>query len=166
MHQSIIDEQDLWKLPPKQRLEKCESILKNEKDESKRWDAVWVAGEIAENRDKGDAIYNGVADLMVWVLEHDDNAVVKHEAAFQIAARNMRSKIPDLIASVENDPSGLTKHESLEALGLMRAFEAEDMVKRYCSDPNPDVKQTAEFVLKRLARFRASNRDYVPSKIL
>jgi len=166
VHQSIIDEQDLWKLSPKHRLERCESILKNEKDESKRWDAVWVAGEIAENRDKGDAIYNCVADLMVWVLEHDDNAVVKHEASFQIAARNMRAKIPDLMASVENDPSGLTKHESLEALGLMRAFEAEEMVKRYCTHSNPDVKQTAEFVLKRLERFKSSDKEYVPSTVI
>lgn len=166
MHQSIIDERDLWKLPPKQRLERCESILKNEKDESLRWDAVWVAGEIADKRDKGDSIYNSVADLMVWVLQHDDNAVVKHEASFQLAARNMRSKIPDLMASVENDPSGLTKHESLEALGLMRAFEAEELVKRHCTHPNPDVKQTAEFVLKRLERFKSSDKEYLPSGII
>ena len=166
MHQSILDEQELFRLPPKQRLDRCKEILKNEKDESIRWDAVWVAGEIADKRDKGDAIYNDVADLLVWVLEHDDNAVVKHEASFQIAARNMRSKIPDLMTHIENDPSGLAKHEAIEALGLMRAFEAEELVKKYCTHANPDVKQTAEFVLKRLERFKASNKEYVPSGII
>lgn len=166
MHQSILDEQELWRLPPKQRLDRCEEILKNEKDESIRWDAVWVAGEIVDKREKGDAIYDGVADLLVWVLEHDDNAVVKHEASFQIAARNMRSKIPNLIAHIENDPSGLAKHEAIEALGLMRAFEAEDLIKKYTTHPNPDVKQTAEFVLKRLERFKASKTEYVPSGII
>jgi HEAT repeat protein len=166
MHQSILDEQELWKLPPKQRLQRCEDILKNEKDESKRWDAVWVVGEMAEKRDNDDPIYNGVADLLVWVLQNDDNAVVKHEASFQIAARNMRSKIPDLIAHVETDPSGLAKHEAIEALGLMRAFEAEEMVKKHCTHPNPDVKQTAEFVLKRLERFKLSNKEYIPSGVI
>lgn len=166
MHQSILDEQELWRLPPIQRLDRCDAILKNEQDESKRWDAVWVVGEMAEKRDKGDELYNKVADLLVWVLENDDNAVVKHEASFQIAARNMRSKIPDLMAHIENDPSGLAKHEAIEALGLMRAFEAEDLVKKYCAHPNPDVKQTAEFVLKRMERFKASNKEYVPSGII
>jgi hypothetical protein len=31
MHQFIVDEQDLWKLPPKQRLEECKNFLKMKK---------------------------------------------------------------------------------------------------------------------------------------
>ena len=161
-----MDEQDTRKLPPRERLDKCSSILKNSKDESIRWDAVWLAGEIAETSDQSDPIFDEVADLMVWVLENDDNGVVKHEAAFQIAARNMRKKIPDIVNSVLNDKSGLVKHEALESLGLMRAFEVEEMIAKQVSNENHDVGQTAAFVLKRFARLKNLKEDYKPSRIL
>jgi HEAT repeat protein len=161
-----MDEQGIRKLPPNERLEKCTSILKNSDDESMRWDAVWLAGEIAETAGPKDPIFDKVADLMVWVLENDDNGVVKHEASFQIAARNMRKKIPTLINSVFNDSSALVKHESLESLGLMRAFEAEEMIARAVSHENSDVSQTAAFVLKRFARLKNLGSEYKPYHIL
>ena len=161
-----MDEKSVRNLPPRERLAHCSSILKNSKDESLRWDAVWLAGEIAETSGPKDPIFDEVADLMVWVLENDDNGVVKHEASFQIAARNMRKKIPDLVKSVQSDKSGLVKHESLESLGLMRAFEVEAMIVKAVSDPNHDVSQTASFVLKRFARLRDLKEEYTPSRIL
>jgi len=161
-----LDEQDTRKLPPRERLDRCSSILKNSKDESIRWDAVWLAGEIAETSDPGDPIFDEVAELMVWVLENDDNGVVKHEAAFQIAARNMRKKILDLVNSVLNDKSRLVKHEAIESLGLMRAFEVEDMIAKEVSNEDHDVGQTAAFVLKRFARLKNLKEDYKPSRIL
>lgn len=166
MSRHVIDEQDIRKLPPRERLDKCSLILKNSDDESLRWDAVWLAGEIAETSDPNDPIFNEVANLMVWVLENDDNGVVKHEAAFQIAARNMRNKIPNLIHSSLNDKSPLVRHEAIESLGLMRAFEAEEMISKMVSDENRDVGQTAAFVLKRLARLKDVKTEYIPSKIL
>jgi hypothetical protein len=48
----------------------------------------------------------------------------------------------------------------------MRAFEAEEMVKKHCTNPNSDVRQTAEFVLKRFERFKLSDKEYVPSGII
>ncbi|MEM3008008.1 MAG: HEAT repeat domain-containing protein, partial [Candidatus Nitrosotenuis sp.] len=86
----IFDDNNIRELPVVERLTSCKQIIQNEKDESKRWDAVWLAGEIAENRNNDDPIFTEVADLMEWVLENDDNNVVKHEACYQIAARNMR----------------------------------------------------------------------------
>ena len=166
MSRHVLDEQNIRKIPPKERLEKCKSILKNSNDESLRWDAVWLAGEIAEVSDPNDLIFNEVADLMVWVLENDDNGVVKHEAAFQIAARNMRKKIPDLVNSILNDKSGLVKHEALEALGLMRAFDVEEMIAKEVSNENPDISQTAAFVLKRLARLKGIKTEYKAYDIL
>ena len=166
MSRHVLDEQDIRKLPPKERLDKCSFMLKNSNDESIRWDAVWLAGEVAETSDPGDPIFNEVADLMVWVLENDDNGVVKHEAAFQIAARNMRKKIPDLINSVLNDKSGLVQHEALESLGLMRAFDVEEIIAKAVSDPNHDISQTAAFVLKRFARLKGIKTEYKPYNIL
>jgi hypothetical protein len=161
----IFDDDKIRELPVAQRLERCREIIHAEKDESKRWDAVWLAGEIAENRDKTDPIFNQVADLMAWVLDNDDNNVVKHEACYQIAARNMREKIPDLINAALNDKSGLTKHEALESLGLMRATEATELIKEALNDPLDDVRQTAAFVIKRLKRMEAAG-AYKPSHII
>ena len=166
MSRHVLDEQDIRKLPPRERLDKCSSILKNSNDESLRWDAVWLAGEIGETSDPNSPIFDEVADLMVWVLENDDNGVVKHEAAFQIAARNMRKKIPDLVNSVLNDKSGLVKHEALESLGLMRAFEVEEMIAKEVSNKNFDVSQTASFVIKRFARLKNIKTEYKPYNIL
>jgi len=161
----IFDDNSIRELPVVERLEQCEKIIKMENDESKRWDAVWLAGEIAENKTDRDPEFNKVADLMAWILENDDNNVVKHEACYQIAARNMRKKIPDLIKSALNDKSGLTKHEALESLGLMRATEAIDLIRGAVNDPNDDVRQTAVFVIKRLKRMQDAG-DYEPSTII
>lgn len=161
----IFDDSRIRELPIVERLEQCEKIIKMENDESKRWDAVWLAGEIAENKTERDPEFNKVADLMAWILENDDNNVVKHEACYQIAARNMRKKIPDLIRSALNDKSGLTKHEALESLGLMRATEAIDLIRESMNDPNDDVRQTAMFVIKRLKRMQDAG-DYEPSTII
>jgi len=166
MSRHVLDERDIRKLPPRERLDKCSTFLKNSNDESLRWDAVWLAGEIAEALDPNDPIFDEVADLMVWILENDDNGVVKHEAAFQIAARNMRKKIPDLVNSVLNDKSGLVKHEAIESLGLMRAFEVEEMIAKEVLNENHDVSQTAAFVLKRFARLKNLKEEYIPSRIL
>ena len=92
MAQIIMDDFNLRQLPPEERFSKCESIIKTNPDESYRWDAVWIAGELAQSGENKE-LSNKVADLMVWVLKNDPNGVVKHEASYQIAARDMRDKI-------------------------------------------------------------------------
>ena len=161
----IYDENKLRNLSDEDRLRTCEHILKNEIDESKRWDAVWLIGELAENKDASDPTFNKVSDLMEWVLKNDNNGVVKHEACYQIAGRNMRSKIPALVESALNDKSVLTKHEAIESLGLMRAFEAIDLIRDAEVDPSIDVRETAKFVIKRLSRLQNQGK-YTPSTVL
>ena len=150
----IFDEYETRKMPIRERLDKVTQILRNEKDESIRWDAVWLAGEITEAVEKEDPILSEIADLMVWVLRNDDNGIVKHEAAFQIGVRNMRTKIPDLLYSAMNDKSEIARHESIEALGLMRAHEAAEKLEEMTTSPSDAVRETAIFVLKRLARLK------------
>jgi HEAT repeat protein len=161
----VYDENKLRELPDEERLLTCERILKNDSDESKRWDAVWLIGELAENRNEGDPIFDKVADLNEWVLKNDNNGVVKHEACYQIAGRNMRSKIPALVESALNDDSILTKHEAIESLGLMRAFDAVDLIRDAMTDPSRDVRETARFVIKRLSRLQNQG-EYKPTNIL
>ncbi|QLH06916.1 PBS lyase [Nitrosopumilus ureiphilus] len=152
-------------MPSEERFNFCENILKNDDDESRRWDAVWLVGELAENINENHRIRQKVADLMEWVLRNDSNGVVKHEASFQIAARNLREKIPLLVEISLNDKSVLSKHEAIESLGLMRAFEVEEDIKLALKDPSSDVRETAEFILKRFKRLRNSG-EYTPSEIL
>ena len=160
----IHDENKIRELPEEQRFEICERVIKNESDESRRWDAVWLAGEMAEDKKEGDPMFEKIADVMAWVIENDDNGVVKHEACYQIAARNMRGKIPVLVNASLHDQSNLTKHEALESLGLMRAFESEELIKAATEDPSKDVRETAEFILKRFDRMRNEG-NYEPGKI-
>jgi HEAT repeat protein len=161
----IFDEYDTRKLPPRERLDTIKQILRNESDESVRWDSVWLAGEITEVVEINDPIFVEIADLMVWVLDNDVNGIVKHEAAFQIGVRNMRNKIPHLIDSALNDKSELVRHEAIEALGLMRAHECKEALKKMVEDPSVAVRETAVFVLKRLDRL--TNRgDYRVEAIL
>jgi len=162
---TLIDEGKLRELPDEERFSVCEKTLKTDKDESKRWDAVWLAGELAENKNEDDPMFNKVSDLMEWILKNDDNGVVKHEAAFQVAARNMRHKIPALVEAALHNESILTKHEAIESLGLMRAFEAEPLIKQALKDPSPDVRETAQFVFKRFARLKNQG-EYKPYNIL
>jgi len=163
---TLIDEEKLRELPDEERFSICEKTLKTDKDESKRWDAVWLAGELAENKNESDPMFKKVSDLMEWILKNDDNGVVKHEACFQVAARNMRKKIPVLVDTALHNPSILAKHEAIESLGLMRAFEAESLIRKALDDPSHDVRETAQFVLKRFERIKNRDVDYKPSAIL
>ena len=152
----ILDEYDYRKMKPRERLTKLTEVIKTDKeDESKRWDAVWLAGEILDNK-KNDSLRKEIEDLMVWVLQHEKNGIVKHEAAFQIGLRNMRDKIANLIDCAVHDNSSVAKHEAIEALGMMR--DQSDNTRRvlegltYVSDNA--VSETAKFVLKRLERLK------------
>jgi HEAT repeat protein len=161
----VLDENNIRELSDEQRFVTCEHILKNDNDESKRWDAVWLLGELAENKNEHNPTFGKIADVFEWVIKNDDNGVVKHEACYQIAARNMKEKIPVLVHAALYDTSIITKHEAIESLGLMRAFEAGDLIKKALVDQSADVVETAEFVLKRFERLRNLG-EYKPINIL
>jgi HEAT repeat protein len=161
----ISDEFDMRKLPPRQRLDKITQVLKNERDQSIRWESIWLVGEITEElTNTDDPIFNEIADLLVWVLQNDDNGIVKHEAAFQIGLRNMRAKIPYLVNSALNDKSELVRHEATEALGFMRAHECKEMLRKMSEDPSEAIRETAVLMLKRLDR-RIYSGEYTRSKV-
>ena len=149
-----MDEYSIRNLPPRERLDCCKEILRNEEDESLRWDAVWIVGELAEVSEKNNPFFDETADFMGWVLKNDDSGMVKHEACYQIAMRKMIKKIPDLVQSALHDKSGLVKHEAIEALGLLDAFDSEELISKSLNSTNEDVRQTAQFVLSRFARIK------------
>jgi HEAT repeat protein len=77
----------------------------------------------------------------------------------------MKNKIPALVDAALNDKSILTKHEAIESLGLMRAFDAIDLIRDAETDPSIDVRETARFVIKRLERMKNQG-EYIPTNIL
>ncbi len=160
----ILDDNNLRKLLPEKRLEKLEEILKHDIDPSKRWDAVWLVGELAKEGGSS-SLYDKAADLLVWALENDDSGVVKHEVCYQIVSCNMREKIPDLLNCALNDKSSLARHEALECLGGMEAFEIKDDLKKALNDPVYYVAETAAFAIRRLDRMENRKGQFQLSEI-
>jgi hypothetical protein len=162
MTEYILDEYDMRKLPPRERLDKLTEIIKtNKKDESARWDAVWLAGEICDSIGSKMPMMCEIADLMAWILKNDNNGIVKHEAAFQIGLRNFRDKIPDLKNCAVYDKSDVARHEAIEALGMMRVQDADTkkVLDGLTYVDSKAVSETAKFVLKRLERLKTKG-DY------
>ena len=145
-------------------MEVCKSIIKKEKDESLRGEAVWVLGATASELNLNDPLRDEIGDLLEFVLIHDNNDVVKHEAVFQIGLRNMRAKIPYLVNSAMNDKSELVRHEATESLGFMRAHECKETLRKVLEDPSEAVRETAVLMLKRLDR-RIYRGEYTHSKV-
>lgn len=143
------------KLPLQERYERLEQVFKTSEDESERWDAVWLGGEIPVEVDLQGPLFEKMTDLFAWVLKNDPNDVVRHEVCYQIAARNMRRIIPELAHAANYDPSPLVRHEATECLMIIRAVDQIDAIKRSLKDENESVRNTARLVLKRMQRYKS-----------
>ncbi|MHA7733566.1 HEAT repeat domain-containing protein [Nitrosopumilus sp. S6] len=154
---NIPDEFDkiIKNLPLEERFEKIQEIFKTSKDESERWDAVWLGGEIPVEVNLKGPLFEKMTDLFAWVLKNDPNDVVRHEVCYQIAARNMRRIIPDLAYAANYDPSPLVRHEATECLMIIRATDQIDAIQRSLKDENESVRNTAKLVLKRMNRYKS-----------
>ena len=116
-------------------------------------------------KERSSFLYDRAGDLLVWTLENDDSGVVKHEACYQIVACNMREKIPDLLNSALNDESSLARHEAIECLGGIEAFEVKDDLKKALKDPVSYVAETAAFAIRRLERMKNRKGQFQLSEI-
>ena len=155
-----LDDKKIREYPLEERVKILEDIFKNSSDESLRWDAVWLAGEIPEQVGLKGPLYDKVSELFAWVLKNDDNSVVRHEVCYQISGRNMRERIPDLVEAGLHDKSALVRHEAIECLGIIRAFDQIDAIKQSLKDPSEHVIITAKMVLKRMERYQG--KEFVP----
>ncbi len=150
----VLDDLNMRKLSAQERFDRLSHMLKNSEDESLRVDCVWLMSEMRDFVNVSDPLYEKIADMLVWVLKNDKNGVVKHEAAYEIGKQNMINKIPDLLQAAVRDDDVLVRHESVEALGLMKTDEFKEQVKVCLKDPANEVRATTMFVLKRLERRR------------
>jgi len=168
-----LTESQLNKLPPKRRLTEMTKLIKNSDDESQRWDCICLCGELYHTLQKNEYDFSSyekskikeeISQLFKWILHNEKNGVVLHEVCYHIAARNLRELIPDLVECGTHNDSILGRHEAIESLGLMNAQEAIDEIKKALDDPILDVKETAQFVLKRLKRYK--NEQYEGLEII
>ena len=158
-----LTENDLNKLGPVQRFEQMTKLIQLSDDESQRWDCICLCGELYHKLDndgyrlskyKIKKLKSEIESLFKWVIKNEKNGVVLHEVCYHIAARNIRSLIPDLVFCGINSDSILGRHEALESLGLMNAKEVMNQIGPALNDPVKDVRETAQFVLKRIKRYR------------
>ena len=156
----VLDDKKIREYPLEERVKILEDIFKNSNDESLRWDAVWLAGEIPEQVGLKGPLFDKVSELFAWILKNDDNSVVRHEVCYQISGRNMRERIPDLVEAGLHDESALVRHEAIECLGIIRAFDQIDVIKQSLNDPSEHVRITARMVLKRMGRYQ--DKEFVP----
>ncbi len=148
----IVDLNEVRKLPHEARLEELTKIFHNSQDESERWDAVWMAGELAEETGLKGHIYDKTGDLLAWVMLHDENIIVRHESSYQIVGRNYHNHISELVESALHDKSPLVRHESCECLSIIQALDAIPYIEKLLDDPVDIVRETAKFSLKRMER--------------
>ena len=56
-------------LPLNERIQKLEEVFKTSDDESERWDAVWIAGEIPVEVNLKGPLFEKMVDLFAWVFK-------------------------------------------------------------------------------------------------
>lgn len=160
-----LTENRLNELDPETRLEvSIEKITNGKNSESQRWDCLIIISELYVKLKKNQFSELGsqkikkmeskIESTLEWMIYNEKNCVVHHEIAYQIAARNMTRLIPDMVHAALHSKSIVSRHEYLECLGVMKAFdELKNIIPISLKDKNKDVKQTAEFAKDRLSRY-------------
>ena len=172
-----LTENKLNQLDPKLRLAICIHKIKNKNSSvSQRWDCLVIISELyvkIQQESLADIpalqskkILVQIEDILQWMIYNESNCVVHHEVAYQIAARNIRRLVPDMIWSAINSKSIVSRHEYIECLGVMKAFDALDgILDTILYDKNSDIKETAEFVLDRTKRY-SNEKEWVALDIV
>lgn len=160
-----LTENKLNELLPKTRLAVCVEKIKNGKNsESQRWDCLIIISELYVKLSKKNIpeisdpqiqpMISEIESTLKWMIYNEKNCVVHHEVAYQVAARNMTNLIPDMVYAALHSNSIVSRHEYLECLGVMKAFDdLKKITPAALKDAEPDVRQTAEFAEDRMKRY-------------
>lgn len=84
------------------------------------------------------------------VLKHDENELVRHEAAFSLGQMCYSTSIPPLADATLNDPSMFVRHEAAIALGVVGSKEAKDVLEKALGDPDKPVVDSAIVALSNI----------------
>ena len=84
------------------------------------------------------------------VLKHDENELVRHEAAFSLGQMCLSSGISPLVDSTLNDSSMFVRHEAAIALGVIGSKEAKEALEKALNDPDKPVVESAVVALSNI----------------
>lgn len=84
------------------------------------------------------------------VLKDDDNALVRHEAAFSLGQLGYTSGIAALADAVRSDPSLFVRHEAAVALGVIGSEAARNTLDAALEDESEEVRESAVVALANL----------------
>ncbi|MDH3611002.1 MAG: HEAT repeat domain-containing protein [Nitrosopumilus sp.] len=84
------------------------------------------------------------------VLKHDENELVRHEAAFSLGQMCLSSGISPLVNSTLNDPSMFVRHEAAIALGVIGSTDAKNALEQALNDPDKPVVESAVVALSNI----------------
>ena len=84
------------------------------------------------------------------VLKHDENELVRHEAAFSLGQMCLSSGISPLVDSTLNDPSMFVRHEAAIALGIIGSIDAKKALEQALNDPDKPVVESAVVALSNI----------------
>ena len=84
------------------------------------------------------------------VLKHDENELVRHEAAFSLGQMCLSSGISPLVDSTLNDPSMFVRHEAAIALGVIGSIDAKKALEKALNDPDKPVVESAVVALSNI----------------
>ena len=84
------------------------------------------------------------------VLKHDENELVRHEAAFSLGQMCYSSSIPPLTDATLNDPSMFVRHEAAIALGVVGSQDAKEALEKALNDPDKPVVESAIVALSNI----------------
>ena len=87
------------------------------------------------------------------VLESDNNALVRHEAAFSLGQLGYPAATAALSNAVKADPSYFVRHEAAVALGVIGCEESREILNEALKDESEEVRESAIIAL--------ANLDYV-----
>jgi HEAT repeat protein len=93
------------------------------------------------------------------VLEHDTDALVRHEAAFSLGQIGFPSSINALSRAVKSDPSFFVRHEAAIALGVIGSEKAREGLVMALGDENEEVRESALIALANLEYVSAMKRN-------
>ena len=164
-----LTERFINELHPKRRLEFCVSKLKNQNglsSISEREDALVLLGELYYKLHKNQeeikfttkekqVMYSKIKNAFDWAMDNEPSCVPHHEICYQISQRDIRELIPKMVQIALNHKSVVSRHEYIECLANIGAWtEIESILPIVLNDPNPDVRETAEYCKDRFRRYQ------------
>jgi len=113
---------------------------------SRKEDRIQAAFQLENHAD------DAAVDTLGKALLTDPSSIVRHECAFSLGETGHPDKAgPYLMQAIQTDKSIFVVHEALLALATLGDAKYIPFIKQYLHDKNPEIAESAEIALERLA---------------